>query len=63
MKANEKISVLLEFSQAGNLKGIFLNANTEHDQIILQKGLSRLLKHEKFSLVKRIFRGIRDGTK
>jgi hypothetical protein len=56
MKANEKISVLLEFSQAGNLKGIFLNANTEYDQIILQRGLSDLLKPEKFSLLKRLFR-------
>ena len=58
-KAKGKITALFEFSQSGNLKSVFLNAETEHDEAILQRGLSHLLKPEKFSSLKRLFRGIK----
>jgi len=56
MKARGRVTALFEFSQSGNLKSIFLNAETEHDEAILQHGLSNLLKPDKFSLLKRLFR-------
>lgn len=55
MKTTGKISALFEFNLMGNLKGIFLSAESEYDQTVLQKSLSNLLKSEKMGLVKRLF--------
>ena len=54
-KAKGKITVLFEFSQSGNLKSVLLNAETEHDEAVLQRGLSGLLQPEKMTLLKRLF--------
>ena len=59
-KAKEKITALFEFSQSGNLKTIFLNAETEDDEAILQRGLSNLLRPEKMGLIRRVF-GVKHG--
>ena len=58
-KAKEKISALFEFTQTGRLKAIFLNAENEGDQKILEQGLFVLLKPKKFSSLKRLFRGLK----
>jgi len=55
MKAKSKITAVFEFSQSGNLKAVFLNAENEHDQQVLQKGLSNLLKPQRFEWVRRLF--------
>ena len=55
MKAKSRISALFEFNSYGALKGIYLNAIDEDDQQVLQKGLSSLLRPEKFSSLKRLF--------
>ena len=59
-RAKGRITALFEFSQSGNLKSVFLNAETEHDEAILQRGLSRLLKPERMGLIKRLF-GVKHG--
>jgi hypothetical protein len=50
MRSNAKgrITALFEFTSTVTLKGVFLNAGSEADQAILQKGLSDLLKPQKF---------------
>ncbi len=55
-KAKAKITALFEFSSMGTLKGIFLNAEDEQDQAVLEKGLSRLFRPNYFHLLKRLFR-------
>lgn len=55
-KATRKISALFEFHPNGRLKGVLWNAESEKDQVILQRGLSRLLKPQKFDLLKKLFR-------
>jgi hypothetical protein len=57
-KAKNPISAVFEFSDLGNLKAIFLNSSTEEDEKILQRGLSQLLKPQKFSYLKGLFRRI-----
>jgi len=54
-KSKGSISALFQFNQFGNLKGVFLNSETEDDQEILQKGLSELLKPAKFSFIRALF--------
>ena len=54
-KSCEKISALFEFSKTGRLKAIYLNAEGDGDQKVLEKGLTDLLKPQKFSLLKRLF--------
>ena len=56
MKAKARISAVFEFSPNGNLRAVFLNAENENDQEVLQRGLSHLLKSEKFNLLRRLFR-------
>lgn len=56
LKAKGVISAVFEFSETGGLKAIYLNAENDQDQIVLEKGLSRLLKPEYFGWLKRLFR-------
>lgn len=58
-KAKGRITALFEFSEAGKLMGIFLNSQNDEDQTILEKGLSDLLRPQKFNLLKRLFRSNR----
>lgn len=58
-RASEKLTALFEFSSYGNLRGIYLSAESEADQRILEAGLLALLKPEKFSSLKRLFRGLK----
>lgn len=58
-KASEKLTALFEFSSYGNLRGIYLGAESEEDEKILEQGLFFLLRPEKFSSFKRLFRGLR----
>lgn len=55
MKAKSKITALFEFNSTGRLKRVFCNAGSEADQRILQKGLSDLLKPQRFEWVRRLF--------
>jgi len=59
-KAKGRITALFEFNQSGDLKAFFLNAENEQDQKVLQRGLSDLLKPQKFTLLKRLFRSLKD---
>ena len=59
-KASNRITALFEFTSTGGLKAVFLNAENEHDELILQHGLSHLLKVEKMGLIKRLF-GVKHG--
>jgi hypothetical protein len=61
MKAKSRITALFEFSPNGNLKAIFLNAETEHDEAILLSGLSNLLREEKMGFVRRLFEMVTNG--
>jgi hypothetical protein len=54
-KASQKITALFEFNCYGSLTGIFLNSQDDVDQKILERGLSDLLKPQKFGWVKRLF--------
>ena len=56
MKAKSEITAVFQFNPIGDLKTIFLNAESEQDQKVLQRGLSDLLKPQKFTLLKRLFR-------
>lgn len=54
-RAGSSISAVLKFSQTGRLHTIYLNANSERDQVILQKGLRQLLRPGWFERVKGMF--------
>jgi hypothetical protein len=56
--AKSNITACFQFNRFGRLTGIFLNSENEQDEKILQRGLSDLLKPQKFSLLKRLFRSI-----
>jgi hypothetical protein len=58
-KTKGKISAVFEFTSNGRLKSVFLNSETEEDQRILEAGLLALLKPEKFSSFKKLFRGLK----
>jgi len=60
MKAKSEITAVFQFNPIGDLKAIFLNAENENDEAILQRGLSNLLKPQKFTLLKRLFRSLKD---
>ena len=60
MKAKSEITAVFQFNPIGGLKTIFLNAESEQDQKVLQRGLSDLLKPQKFTLLKRLFRSLKD---
>jgi hypothetical protein len=55
-KAIGKISALFEFLETGQLKSVFLNAQDERDQVILEKSLYLLLGPQKFNFFKRLLR-------
>jgi len=54
-KGKGRITALFEFNQSGDLKTIFLNAESEQDQKVLQRGLSDLLKPQRFEWIRRLF--------
>jgi hypothetical protein len=54
-KAKGKITALFEFYSTSALKGIFLGAESEEDQKILETGLRRILKPSHFEWLKRLF--------
>ena len=55
-KSSAKITVLLEFSETGYLKSVFLNSENDGDQETLECALSRLIKPGHFAWVRRLFR-------
>jgi len=55
MKAKNRVTAVFEFSPNGNLKAVFLNAENENDQKVLQRGLSDLLKPQRFEWIRRLF--------
>ncbi len=61
MKARNRITALFEFSQTARLKGVFLNAENEEDQVVLEKALSHLLKPEKLRFVRWLFTMVTSG--
>jgi hypothetical protein len=56
LKTKGEISAVFKFSRSGFLKMIYLNAETQEDQKILQRGLFALLKPQKFNLIKKLFK-------
>ena len=55
MKAKEKITAVFEFNESGRLKGVFMNAATEHDQAVLRRGLRALLRPERLTWIRKLF--------
>lgn len=55
-KAKEKITAVFEFNQNGYLKSIFLNSQGERDQLILERGIERLMKPSYLGWVRRLFK-------
>lgn len=53
--ARSGISAIFQFSKSGALKSIYLNAEGEADQKILERGLNDLLRPQKFNLLRRLF--------
>jgi len=51
-----KPSVNLEFSETGYLKAVYLNAETDSDQVTLERALERLFKQNHISWIKRLFK-------
>lgn len=51
-KARDPISATFEFSPSGRLRAIYLNANSERDQVIVQKGLRQLFRPGWFGKLK-----------
>lgn len=56
VKAQGTITAIFEFNPGGYLKTIFLNSRDDRDQIVLQRGIERLLKPSHLSWVKRLFK-------
>lgn len=55
-RASRKMSIVLEFNQYGEFTGtVCFNAENEKDQIILQEGVSRLLRPWNLTLKKVIY--------
>ena len=54
--SSAKITAQLEFTPTGYLKAILLNAETDGDQVTLERALNRLLKPGHVSWIKRLFR-------
>lgn len=54
--SSARITAQLEFSETGYLRAVYLNAETDGDQAILEKALFRLLKPDHVSLIRRLFR-------
>jgi hypothetical protein len=53
--SKNNLSVIFKFSESGRVKAIFLNAETDRDQAILEKALDRLIKTTHFSWLRRLF--------
>lgn len=54
-KAKQNISAVFEFNNIGNLKTIFLNAENENDQKILEKALRQIFKPYFFDRLRELF--------
>jgi hypothetical protein len=55
-KASGKMSAVLEFNRYGDFTGtVYLNTENEKNQIILQRGVSRLLRKWDLTLTKVIY--------
>ncbi len=55
VKTKEKVTAVFEFNQTGNLVSVFLNAENERDQLVLERGIERLVKPSHLSWMKRLF--------
>jgi hypothetical protein len=55
-KASAKISVVMEFTETGYLKAILLNAESEKNQVTLERALDRLLNPQHFGWIRRLFK-------
>jgi len=55
-KAKEELTAVFEFNPSGYLKSIFLNSQNDRDQVVLQRGIERLVSPFHLSWVKRLFR-------
>jgi len=51
-----KISAVFELGKNGVLKAIYSNAESEHDQKILEKGLERIINPLHYARFRRLFR-------
>jgi len=54
MKTNGKLSILFEFTKTGRLKAIFLNAENDRDQALLERCLDRLIRPNQFSWLNKL---------
>ncbi|MFH1147470.1 MAG: hypothetical protein V1736_07160 [Pseudomonadota bacterium] len=53
--ARAKITAILEFTPSGYLKTVFLNAETEQDEAVLERAVSRLINPSHFGWLRRLF--------
>ena len=60
LEAKANITAYFQFNRFGRLIGVFLNAENEEDQKILEKGLFRFLKPGHLNILKRLF-GVTNG--
>lgn len=60
MRAQRSISAVFQFNQVGEVKRVYLNAENDLDQKVLEKGLQKLIKPWWFQkFLKRLRHGVR----
>jgi hypothetical protein len=55
-QAKEKISAVFEFTLTRRLVKVFLNSENDQDQLVLQRGIERLVRPSYLSWIRRLFR-------
>ncbi len=56
MKSKAKITAVFEFTEAGFLKRVFLNARTDEDAAVLERAIARLIDPSHFGWLRRLIR-------
>ena len=54
MEKIKKLSALIQFSQTGELRGIFINAGNDGEEKLIKKALSKLIRPNLLSWVARL---------
>jgi hypothetical protein len=54
--SKDKISAVFEFTATGRLKAVYLNAQNEEDQDVLERGLNRIINPSHLGWFKRLFK-------
>jgi len=54
-KATKEISAVFKFNPTGKLERVLLNSESDQDQLVLQRGIERLVRPSYLSWVRRLF--------